>query len=262
MSRLRWLLAIYWNLSCTSYRHYRSSSYCVRKETTSLCMYVKKTVQLIYFVKFAVALFFVHSIENNTQYIDAATAVCVWETICVSFSVIRKWQHRMKKNPRVCFFCIIFHPHIFPGQSVYTADELYSCDWQGKSSDEKYGRQHAKPTRFDFPCDVDVMKSIKFTIKRAQKPLVLMAMKFSALALHTFTRVSLNFRLCFTLSLTKLFSAPSKFLPCFFCLMTEVQRCTTLQFSREIFRLFCCVFVAVVEPVFVKNDTIFLLYSL
>ncbi|XP_055313212.1 odorant receptor 13a [Sitodiplosis mosellana] len=76
--------------------------------------------------------------------------------------------------------------------SVQTADSLYSCDWQGKSSDEnsdRYGKQYAKPTRFDFPCGVEVMKSIKFTIKRAQKPLTLMAMKFSALALHTFTRI-------------------------------------------------------------------------
>lgn len=75
-------------------------------------------------------------------------------------------------------------------QSVQTADALYSCDWQGKSNDVNYSRQRMRPARFDFPCDVEVMKSIKFTIKRAQKPLILMAMKFSALALNTFTRVS------------------------------------------------------------------------
>lgn len=47
---------------------------------------------------------------------------------------------------------------------------------------------------FDCPCGVDFMKNIRFAIRRAQKPLVLRAMKFSILALSSFTRVSNLFK--------------------------------------------------------------------
>lgn len=114
---------------------------------------------------------------------------------------------------------------LFSKQSVETADTLYSCDWQGKSNDENYKRGHArKPARFDFPCDVDVMKIIKFIIKRAQKPLILTAMKFSALALNTFTRVCSIicsicwlFALCFIVHLVFFFvHSICSFSPCHF----------------------------------------------
>lgn len=43
----------------------------------------------------------------------------------------------------------------------------------------------------DCPCGVDFLRTLRFSICRSQKPLMLKAMKFSALALPTFSRVSL-----------------------------------------------------------------------
>lgn len=79
-------------------------------------------------------------------------------------------------------------------QSLHTSDELYACNWQGMPSDkislELLQMFDETLPYFDIPCGVEFMKSIKFAISRSQKPLILMAMKFSALALPTFSRVS------------------------------------------------------------------------
>lgn len=81
-------------------------------------------------------------------------------------------------------------------QSLNISDELYSCNWQGKPIDkvslELSQMFDETLPRYDFPSDVNFMKNIKFAISRSQKPLVLMAMKFSALALPTFSRVSFH----------------------------------------------------------------------
>lgn len=120
---------------------------------------------------------------------ECCAAYSIWDAI-ISFSL--------------SFFPHVFHPsqstHLhtlffFLSQSEETANMMYFCDWQGKSHDEKsYGgwlrAAKPKPARFDFPCDVESMRIIKFIIKRSQKPLVLMAMKFSSLSLNTFSRVS------------------------------------------------------------------------
>lgn len=115
--------------------------------------------------------------------------VCVWE--CMPFGVLSRVLFSLSS-----FFSrtLLFNTTT---QSEETANLLYSCDWQGRSNDEKNygGRDHAmvvkpKPARFDFPCDVEAMRIIKFIIKRSQKPLILMAMKFSSLSLNTFSRVS------------------------------------------------------------------------
>lgn len=156
---------------------------------------------------------------------------------CVSFSFVCEWLCICVCAPFWCpepcsiltvpiFFLFNFFSTytLALTQSEETANLLYSCDWQGKTSDEKNyggGRDHAvvvkpkpKPARFDFPCDVEAMRIIKFIIKRAQKPLILMAMKFSSLSLNTFSRVS---SIIYTLTLTHthidisglLFSQPS-----------------------------------------------------
>lgn len=77
-------------------------------------------------------------------------------------------------------------------QSLYTAISLYSCNWQGKSVDKNCidNRCPANHVLIDCPCDVRFVKNLTFAIKRSHKPLVLRAMKFSALALSSFTRVS------------------------------------------------------------------------
>lgn len=77
-------------------------------------------------------------------------------------------------------------------QSLYTAISLYSCNWQGKSVDKDRidSRCPANHVLIDCPCDVRFVKNLTFAIKRSHKPLVLRAMKFSALALSSFTRVS------------------------------------------------------------------------
>lgn len=114
--------------------------------------------------------------------------------VCVRLLV--SWAVLYFDCPHFLFNFFSTHKHT---QSEETANLLYSCDWQGKTSDEKNygGRDHAvvmkpksKPARFDFPCDVEAMRIIKFIIKRSQKPLILMALKFSSLSLNTFSRVS------------------------------------------------------------------------
>lgn len=121
------------------------------------------------------------------EFLFDCVCVCKRDNLCLIFH-----NAKMTGEKKTSISFVSFSFLFSWTQSVHTADSLYSCDWQGKSNDENYDRQRVKATRFDFPCDVDVMKSIKFTIKRAQKPLILMAMKFSALALSTFTRVSLS----------------------------------------------------------------------
>lgn len=77
-------------------------------------------------------------------------------------------------------------------QSTTTAISLYSCNWQGKSIDKSSGDigPQMKQMLIDCPSDVRFVRNLTFAIKRSQKPLMLRAMKFSALALSTFTRVS------------------------------------------------------------------------
>lgn len=80
-------------------------------------------------------------------------------------------------------------------QSLEVSDKFYSCNWQGKSDDEftlKLAQMFGEQIPLhDFPTGIQFMKCLKFSISRSQIPLVLMAMKFSALALPTFTRVKL-----------------------------------------------------------------------
>lgn len=69
---------------------------------------------------------------------------------------------------------------------------FYSCNWQGKPTliYEKYIDPMHRKHLVDCPSDVHFMKNLKFAIARSQIPLMLRAMKFSALAMLTFSRVS------------------------------------------------------------------------
>lgn len=91
--------------------------------------------------------------------------------------------------------------HAYMQKSTTTAQKLYSSNWQGKSTDVMFKINHQSIERktleklkmiTDCPADIRFVKDLTFVIKRAQKPLIITAAKFSVLSLTSFTKVWKN----------------------------------------------------------------------